>query len=159
MSHLKFFDRDFDNLRYLSVRREWYRRCSSDVQSSHHGGTPLNHPASADRNDIKLCELLHIQKPNVSYDGVETGFYNTTSYSTCPDPSCLPELDPDSVYRLQKNLIAVTNVCKILSDTFSYGALLVLDEYSYTRSSYYRACRATRSYYRRSGLRLNFQMS
>ncbi|AGO14395.1 ser-rich protein [Diolcogaster facetosa bracovirus] len=39
MSHLKFFDRDFDNLRYLSVRREWYRRCSSDVQSSHHGGS------------------------------------------------------------------------------------------------------------------------
>nr|QZB49224.1 BV-like protein [Cotesia vestalis bracovirus] len=75
----------------------------------------------ADSSDIKLCELLHIQKPNVPYDAVETGFYSATSYSTCPDPSDLPELDTDSVDRLQKSLIAVTNAFEILSESFSYA--------------------------------------
>ncbi|CAD6243508.1 GSCOCT00014248001.2-RA-CDS [Cotesia congregata] len=156
--HSKCFDRNPDDLGYLSVRREWYRRCSSDVQPSHHKGTPLYHPASADTSDIKLCELLHMQKPNVPYDEVETGFYNAMSYTTCPDPSCPPKLELGSVGRLQKSLIAVTNVFKILSDFCSYGKLLVLDDYSYARSIYYRACRPKQDYYRRSRSRLNLQM-
>ncbi|CAD6243572.1 GSCOCT00014289001.2-RA-CDS [Cotesia congregata] len=157
--HSKCFDRNPDDLSYLSVRREWYRRCLSDVQPSDHKGTPLYHPASADTSDIRLYELLHIKKPNVPYDKVETSYYNALSYSTCPDPSCPPELEPDSVGRLQKSLVAVTDLFKIFSDSCSYGELLVLDEYSYARSVYYRTCRLTQGYYRRSKSRLNLQVS